>query len=93
MGAFYKCSALTTINIASGSKLTVDDLPVEMTSGRLPSPVSRPLAASTTLAEGEKEHILAAIDHCHGNISKAADELGISRRTIHRKLKEWKISR
>ena len=79
--------------LASGSKLTVDDLPVEMTSGRLPSPVSRPLAASTTLAEGEKEHILAAIDHCHGNISKAADELGISRRTIHRKLKEWKISR
>lgn len=79
--------------LASGSKLTVDDLPVELTSRRLPSPVSRPLAASTTLAEGEKEHILAAIDHCHGNISKAADELGISRRTIHRKLKEWKISR
>ena len=24
---------------------------------------------------------------------EAADELGISRRTIHRKLKEWKISR
>ena len=90
--------------LASGSKLTVDDLPVEITNCELrianaevrkslDSPIASHQSPLTTLAEGEKEHILAAIDHCHGNISKAADELGISRRTIHRKLKEWKISR
>ena len=90
--------------LASGSKLTVDDLPVEITNCELRianaevrKPLASPIASHqsplTTLAEGEKEHILAAIEHCHGNISKAADELGISRRTIHRKLKEWKISR
>jgi len=43
----------------------------------------------STLAAGEKEQILAALERCRGNKSKAADELGISRRTIHRKLKEW----
>ena len=90
--------------LASGSKLTVDDLPIEITNCELRianaevrKPLASPIASHqsplTTLAEGEKEHILAAIEHCHGNISKAADELGISRRTIHRKLKEWKISR
>ena len=90
--------------LASGPRLTADDLPVEitncelrMTNAEIRKPLTLPIASHqsplTTLAEGEKEHILAAIDRCRGNISKAADELGISRRTIHRKLKEWKISR
>ena len=48
--------------------------------------------ASRTLADNEKKQILSALARCGGNKSKAADELGISRRTIHRKLKEWNLS-
>ena len=50
-----------------------------------------PPPAPATLADGEREQILAALERCRGNKSKAADELGISRRTIHRKLKEWNL--
>ena len=86
--------------LASGEKLTADDLPLEITAP-LAAPTtavapSAPAPANplppTTLAIREREQILAALDRCNGNKSKAADELGISRRTIHRKLKEWGIS-
>ena len=48
------------------------------------------VATQTTLAETEKAQILAALSECGGNKSKAAALLGISRRTLHRKLREWK---
>ena len=44
-----------------------------------------------SLATSEREQILAALERCGNNKSKAAEELGISRRTIHRKLKEWSL--
>jgi transcriptional regulator of acetoin/glycerol metabolism len=52
---------------------------------------SAPLAAPRrgSLADAEKDNILSTLESCGGNKSKAADMLGISRRTIHRKLKEW----
>lgn len=49
-----------------------------------------PLAG--TLADAEKRDILAALEKAGGNRSKAADSLGISRRTIQRKLASWGIS-
>ena len=42
-----------------------------------------------SLADSEKEKILAVLESVKGNKSKAAEILGISRRTIHRKLNEW----
>jgi DNA-binding NtrC family response regulator len=38
----------------------------------------------------EKRRIFAALEECAGNKSKAAERLGISRRTLHRKLNEWR---
>ena len=35
----------------------------------------------------EKEHIRRAVDHCHGNMSRAAEMLGINRQTLYNKLK------
>ena len=40
-------------------------------------------------ADGERNQILATLERCRGNKTKAAAELGISRRTILRKMKEW----
>mgnify|MGYP001486567660 FL=1 len=45
-----------------------------------------------TLDEIEKRHILRAIEHAHGNRSHAADLLGIGRKTIYRKLKEYHMA-
>ncbi len=42
-----------------------------------------------TLAQTEKEKILAALAACGNNKSEAARRLGISRRTLHRKIREW----
>jgi DNA-binding NtrC family response regulator len=41
-----------------------------------------------TLDEVEAEHIRKAIDRCHGNLSKAADMLGITRQTLYNKMKK-----
>ncbi len=38
-----------------------------------------------------KELIISALDATNGNITKAADKLGINRRTLHRKLKKYDI--
>ena len=42
-----------------------------------------------TLEETEKARILAALEQVHGNRSRAAQVLGISRRTLYRKLDEY----
>ncbi len=39
------------------------------------------------LDEMEKEHIRRTIDHCHGNLTHAAELLGITRQTLYNKMK------
>ncbi len=39
------------------------------------------------LSEVEADHVQRAIDSCHGNLSKAADMLGVSRQTLYNKMK------
>lgn len=41
-----------------------------------------------TLDEVEADHIRRALDRCHGNLSKAADLLGITRQTLYNKMKK-----
>ena len=61
-----------------------------------PTPSAAPITSNavftptSTLADTEKQQILAALEAAGGNKSKAADALGISRRTLHRKLNAWK---
>lgn len=40
-----------------------------------------------TLDEVEAGHIRRAVDRCHGNLSKAAELLGVSRQTLYNKMK------
>lgn len=42
-----------------------------------------------TLKEVEKDHIIQVVDNNDGNKSAAARELGVSRKTLDRKYKEW----
>ena len=63
-----------------------DDLPDEITKGRSAVPVS-----GRSLEELEKRHILDLLTQCGGNQSRVARILGISRRTVYRKLKSWGV--
>jgi DNA-binding NtrC family response regulator len=44
----------------------------------------------TTLAELERRQILAALERNNGNRTATAAELGISRRTLHYRLQEYR---
>jgi len=46
------------------------------------------VADVATLDEVEADHIRRAIDRCHGNLTKAADVLGITRQTLYNKMKK-----
>ena len=81
--------------LARGDKLTVRDIPApiretsraegEQAGLRIPG------AGSTRcLADAERAMIFAALEQRGGNRTKAAAELGISRRTLHRKLNQYR---
>ena len=79
--------------LGSSPELSEDDLPPEITA---PASATAPAtataaapAAAQSLADTERVQINAALRACRGNKTKAAELLGISRRTLHRKLKEW----
>ncbi len=46
-----------------------------------------------SLARTEWEHIQRVLDDCGGNITKAAQKLGLHRRTLQRKLQIWPPNR
>jgi DNA-binding NtrC family response regulator len=41
--------------------------------------------------EFDKQFIARMVDHCDGNLCKAADTLGVHRNTLTRKIKDLKI--
>lgn len=55
-----------------------------------PAPATLETSQPTTLAELERRQILAALERNHGNRTAAAVELGISRRTLHYRLQEYR---
>ncbi len=57
----------------------------------IPKPVSNRIARKLVAIEQEKEGILDLLDRNAGNISKTAQDLGISRSTLYRKMKEYNI--
>jgi len=89
--------------LSSNPVLGVEDLPMEITEEigyRAPrakiaandsAPISLSIEESNDLAATEKVKILRTLKVCEHNKTKAAEMLGISRRTLHRKLNEWGI--
>jgi DNA-binding NtrC family response regulator len=49
------------------------------------------ISLGTPLSEAEREIIQANLSYFRGNKSKTAEVLGIGRKTLHRKLKEYGI--
>ncbi len=73
--------------LSRGHEIDVDDLPPQITSQTGDEEIK--IKVGTTLDEAERILILTTIDHCKGNKTRAAEVLGIGRKTLHRKLEEY----
>jgi DNA-binding NtrC family response regulator len=87
--------------MATGKQITLRDLPMAVRQAATPT---LPGGVSPTQAFGEKTSpldlheterrlIAQALSATNGNVTAAAKKLGISRRTLHRKINEMNLSR
>jgi len=84
------------MNVAPGQSIELEHLPERLRNYRAPKPVcvSEPVYSTATcpnlpelLRNVEKQALLQAMEQCSGNVSKAANCLGIPRQTIQYKLR------
>src|SRR5436309_13874667 len=86
--------------MAIGPEITLRDLPMAVRQAareKLPSAISAQAFGEKTspldLHETEKKLIAHALAATNGNVTAAAKKLGISRRTLHRKINEMKLTK
>ena len=77
--------------LAKGPELTVADLPTEIAQAPPAEPAALAFAVGTPLVEVEQRLIQETLRHTGGDKTLAAQLLGISARTIYRKLDEQKL--
>ena len=83
--------------LCRGDQVQARDLPASVRTPILegspvassPSPALAP--GKLSLREAEKQLIIHALQECGGNRTEAAKKLGVSRRTLHRKLHEFEL--
>jgi DNA-binding NtrC family response regulator len=74
--------------LARNERLTVRDVPVAIRSGADLSRINV-VRTGMTVEDAERQLIVQALKETDGNRTRAAQKIGISRRTLHRKLKEY----
>ncbi len=79
----------SAVVLCKGSVITCDDLPPTIRSGAEDNYIK--ISFGTNMADAEKEIIRGTLSHLRGNKSRAAETLGIGRKTLHRKIKEYNI--
>lgn len=73
--------------LSRGERLTLRDVPAHLRDGARDATSIR--GGALSLEANEKQMILRALKASGDNVTRAASELGISRRTLHRKLNEF----
>ncbi|NBU47217.1 MAG: sigma-54-dependent Fis family transcriptional regulator [Flavobacteriales bacterium] len=84
------CENLSVLK--SGKTIEVADLDARLTQPAAVTPLVHPLALQPGVFDKEKNEknlLKQALANAGGNRTKAAESLGISRRTLHRKLLQW----
>ena len=83
------------VALCRGDRITVRDLPRSLRAGGSGSTASeprRPLPQNDlTVKEAEKQLIVRALKDAEGSRTQAATKLGMSRRTLHRKLHQYHL--
>ena len=78
----------SAVAMAKGKVINLEDLPSYVRGNMKRSFVT--LELPIELEDAEKLIILETIGYCRGNKTKAAETLKIGRKTLHRKLAEWR---
>jgi DNA-binding NtrC family response regulator len=79
----------SAVVLATNKIIDIEDLPAQIRNAAGEERIV--LTVGSTVAQAEKELILATLASCGGNKSKAAETLGLARKTLHRKLQEYEI--
>ena len=75
--------------LLAGEYVEERDLPPALVSGQAESATPDCLASGVTLEDMERQAIMAALGAADGNKSEAARRLGITRKTLHAKLRKY----
>jgi two-component system, NtrC family, response regulator AtoC len=78
------------VTLSTGQQITPKDLPFSVR-GKTESFASIDAQNHVNLHENERRLIIRALNECEGNRTEAAKKLGISRRTLHRRLRELQL--
>ena len=79
------------VALAPGAALTPDDLPERIRdSGASAAFIARSKDRQLTLHEVERDYILEVLRAANGNKTRAAELLGLDRKTLYRKLEEFR---
>jgi two-component system, NtrC family, response regulator AtoC len=81
--------------LAEDGRITEDVLPVDTYVGPAPgrAPAAPPPPRAEASGDDERQRILDALERCAGNQTRAAERLGISRRTLVSRLAEYDLPR
>ena len=77
------------VALAEGDLIGPDDLPSQVRERRSADVLAGALARGLTLAELEREYIKRVLQAEGGNKTRAAQRLGLDRKTLYRKLEEY----
>lgn len=79
--------------LAKGARITLEDLPERIISPeRSSQAVARSRVQKPTLRDFERDYILETLRETGGNKQRAAELLGLDRKTLYRKLEEYRDS-
>ncbi|HEU5060570.1 MAG TPA: sigma-54 dependent transcriptional regulator [Kofleriaceae bacterium] len=76
--------------VCRGAEIGVGDLPPELTGGRRSG--EAPAVPGATLADVERYTLLRTLEHTGGSTSRAAEILGVSTRTVQKRLRRYLLT-
>ncbi len=79
----------SSVVMCRGNIITLNDMPPSVAAGRDDEYIR--ISPGMSLEEAEKEIIRMTLIHAKGNKTKTAEILGIGRKTLHRKIKEFNL--